>query len=490
MKHASSARKTAQLAAPLAQPAGTHGSRLAPPAYGIDLLDHGSQGAHGLVIQPKLAVGAANDRYEQEADRVAHQVMRQLGAVPSTSAPPAHQDAVSALIQCAPMDTETTQAPPAVQQPVGSAGGTISAGAEAAIRAASGRGRPLDKTLRPKMERAFGSDFSRIRVHTDQLADQLNRTMQARAFTSGRDIFFRRGEYNTQSTHGQTLLAHELTHVVQQNGAQRSAVQDIQKQTDPHAPSGPQITTMRNDTPFISRKILDVDSTVGPARYQNDTGLVYKSYLVTVTVDKDTDVKDVKLNRRVRAWLMKTRGYSGDDYISQTTGQTSTEYTGVACGKIKGDMFTTKDARRDVFGPWQEDGPPEKEGTNHPVQRNARTKTVSVDDYPGIGGLGKFFNTPAEFHAEFEFTAKDIETSQWKGENTSVHISQNEAQRAIGGQGNQPTPNVKIKTRESEMAERERLMYPNRKDPPPKLRLPIPENESEEARRERIMYDI
>ena len=209
-----------------------------------------------------------------------------------------------------------------------------------------------------------------------------------------------------------------------------------------------------------------------------------------MTVDKDTNVKDVKLNRRVRAWLSKTVGWSGNPYLSQTTGQTSTEYTGAACGPIKGDMFTTKDARRDVFGPWQEDGPPEKKGTNHPVQRDPETNTVSVDDYPGIGAMGKLFTAPAEFHAEFEFTAKDVETSQWKGENTSVHISENEAQRAIGGQRNQPTPNVKVKTRESELAERERLMYPNRKDPPPKLRLPVPENESEEARRERIMYDI
>jgi hypothetical protein len=68
------------------------------------------------------------------------------------------------------------------------------------------------------MERSFGADFSGVRVHADAEADSLNRSVQARAFTTGHDLFFRRGEYNPQSRSGQELIAHELTHVVQQNG--------------------------------------------------------------------------------------------------------------------------------------------------------------------------------------------------------------------------------------------------------------------------------
>jgi len=67
-----------------------------------------------------------------------------------------------------------------------------------------------------RYERALGADFARVRLHTDVQADQLSRALQAQAFTTGQDIFFRRGEYDAGSTRGQHALAHELTHVVQQ----------------------------------------------------------------------------------------------------------------------------------------------------------------------------------------------------------------------------------------------------------------------------------
>jgi hypothetical protein len=69
------------------------------------------------------------------------------------------------------------------------------------------------------MEGAFGADFSGVRVHTDSKSDSLNRSVQAKAFTTGSDIFFRSGTYQPASSGGQELLAHELTHVVQQGGA-------------------------------------------------------------------------------------------------------------------------------------------------------------------------------------------------------------------------------------------------------------------------------
>jgi hypothetical protein len=68
------------------------------------------------------------------------------------------------------------------------------------------------------MEPAFGVDFGGVRVHTDTQADTLNRALSARAFTAGRDIFFRQGEYNPGSSSGRELLAHELTHVAQRGG--------------------------------------------------------------------------------------------------------------------------------------------------------------------------------------------------------------------------------------------------------------------------------
>jgi hypothetical protein len=87
-----------------------------------------------------------------------------------------------------------------------------------AIERQRGLGQPLDHGTRSQMESAFGSGFQHVRVHTGIEADQLNRAVNARAFTTGRDIFFRVGEYSPNSFSGRELLAHELTHVVQQTG--------------------------------------------------------------------------------------------------------------------------------------------------------------------------------------------------------------------------------------------------------------------------------
>ncbi len=94
---------------------------------------------------------------------------------------------------------------------------------EAAIQRARGSGQTLDSGVRAQMEPAFGADFGDVRVHTDAEADMLNRAVSARAFTTGQDVFFREGEYQPSSSSGKELLAHELAHVVQQNGNQVQA---------------------------------------------------------------------------------------------------------------------------------------------------------------------------------------------------------------------------------------------------------------------------
>ena len=94
-----------------------------------------------------------------------------------------------------------------------------SGGVEETIGRMRGGGQSLDSGIRGQMESAFATDFSGVRIHNNAEAHALNRTLSARAFTTGRDIFFRQGEYSPASTKGQELLAHELTHVVQQTGA-------------------------------------------------------------------------------------------------------------------------------------------------------------------------------------------------------------------------------------------------------------------------------
>lgn len=100
---------------------------------------------------------------------------------------------------------------------------SVPAPVEDRIQQARGGGHPLDNDARGQMEKAFGADFGGVHVHTDAEADMLSRSLNARAFATGQDIFFRQGAYDPGSTAGRELLAHELTHVVQQNGSKVQA---------------------------------------------------------------------------------------------------------------------------------------------------------------------------------------------------------------------------------------------------------------------------
>ena len=114
---------------------------------------------------------------------------------------------------------------PGIQQLHGAGGGAVDAPVAQALQRERGVGQPLPAALRSSMEQALGADFGGVRVHTGARSDQLNRSLQAAAFTSGQDIYFRRGAYSPASTQGTALLAHELTHVVQQRNLRRNTVQ-------------------------------------------------------------------------------------------------------------------------------------------------------------------------------------------------------------------------------------------------------------------------
>ncbi len=86
------------------------------------------------------------------------------------------------------------------------------------IHRTRGGGHSLDENVRDRMESAIGADFSGVRIHTDAQADTLSRSVNARAFTVGQDVYFRQGAYQPGSSSGRELIAHELTHVVQQSG--------------------------------------------------------------------------------------------------------------------------------------------------------------------------------------------------------------------------------------------------------------------------------
>ncbi|MEH1949465.1 MAG: DUF4157 domain-containing protein [Nostoc sp.] len=167
--------------------------------------------------QTKLTVNQPGDIYEQEADSVAQLVMQRMSEPVQSiqrEALPEEEDQLQ-------MKSLADSVTPLVQR---QGGGRTAATSEleTSIQQARGNGQPLADDIKHPMEQAFGADFGSVRVHTDAQSNRLNESIQARAFTTGQDVFFRQGEYSPGSNAGKELLAHELTHVVQQNG---SAVQ-------------------------------------------------------------------------------------------------------------------------------------------------------------------------------------------------------------------------------------------------------------------------
>lgn len=141
-----------------------------------------------------------------------------------------------------PPSTQRT-APPAITPlvpPNGGDGATASEAVTQEISATKGSGAPLPASSKEVMENHFGTDFSRVRVHTADYAARMSGNLRARAFTVGSDIYFNRGNYQPESAMGRHLLAHELTHTVQQRAApngQLGAQLMIQKADGDKAPT-------------------------------------------------------------------------------------------------------------------------------------------------------------------------------------------------------------------------------------------------------------
>jgi Domain of unknown function (DUF4157) len=168
--------------------------------------------AVGRLIQAKLTVGEPNDVYEQEADRVAAAVVSQIHAPQNVST----DQTASVQRQAIGSEGEELRTKPLIQRKSDVGGMAVSSEIEFSIQQARGSGQSLAESIRTPMEQAFGADFSRVRVHTDERSDRLNQAVGARAFTTGQDVFFRQGEYDPGNRGGQELIAHELTHVMQQ----------------------------------------------------------------------------------------------------------------------------------------------------------------------------------------------------------------------------------------------------------------------------------
>jgi hypothetical protein len=213
------------------------------------------------LVQAKLVVGQPNDRYEQEADRVADLVM----GMPEPSSEyrggtdlmgggafrpvsdqitPLVQRDTDDLVDEEKEEKRIAQPKPlpakalndendedkeevTLRKPASAQTSQITPALEVQIDALRGSGRPLDPATRAFMEPRFGYDFSQVRVHTSSRVAETAQMLNARAFTTGKDIVFGAGEYAPKTSEGQLLLAHELVHVIQQ--AQKGLRIEVQK---------------------------------------------------------------------------------------------------------------------------------------------------------------------------------------------------------------------------------------------------------------------
>jgi|SRR6185436_14079338 len=166
-----------------------------------------------IAFQPKLAIGAPDDLYEKEADAMADKVMRMQIPEPVNFSF-AKNGINRKCSECEEEETlhrkessndSTLAAPPIVHDVINSSGG-----------------KSLDADTRAFMEPRFNYDFSNVKIHDDELAAKSASSINALAYTSGNNVVFNSGQYNTNSDSGKKLLAHELTHVVQQRGENKN----------------------------------------------------------------------------------------------------------------------------------------------------------------------------------------------------------------------------------------------------------------------------
>lgn len=224
------------------------------------------------LVQTKLSVNLPGDKYELEADQAAEQVVQRISDTsfgpPSSNQNSPYQNSggnfpnqldhqigtrfstfhPSSSIQtkCNACEEENIQRKPepkiwlksnCKESPQAKQGNvqqsTVSPETTSQLFASKGGGNPLPKNTRSEMERGFGVDFSGVRTHTGFSAINMSKNLGAQAFTHGSDIYFNSGKFETQSQSGKKLLAHELTHVVQQ----RAQKPGIQRQNAATAPS-------------------------------------------------------------------------------------------------------------------------------------------------------------------------------------------------------------------------------------------------------------
>ncbi|TKJ38542.1 hypothetical protein CEE37_12310 [candidate division LCP-89 bacterium B3_LCP] len=200
-------------------------------------------------IQTKLTIGSPNDQYEREADRVADQIVRmpdpaiqrqeeeeeeiQTKPIADQITPLVQrqvEEEEEELIQTVQRQCEEEECP--IQtQPAANRTSEVTPSLASQIQTIRSGGRPLPEPCRNYFEPRFGRDFSDVHIHTDSKAADVAKSVNSKAFTLGKDIFFGSGQFAPGTDGTERLLAHELTHVVQQRRSTLVRANFIQRET-------------------------------------------------------------------------------------------------------------------------------------------------------------------------------------------------------------------------------------------------------------------
>lgn len=172
-------------------------------------------------FQTRLSVNPTGDKYEREADSVANAIVNQPAqqSLIQQKENPSEKEKKENIHKKddASMTEEKKKKKPVQTKPEGNAN-PVSPQVSSRIENTAGKGSQLPEKTLHEMNSSFGADFSGVKIHHDNESNMLNQELQAQAFTHGNDIYFNQGKYNPENRQGKFLLAHELTHVVQQQG--------------------------------------------------------------------------------------------------------------------------------------------------------------------------------------------------------------------------------------------------------------------------------
>jgi hypothetical protein len=164
---------------------------------------------------------------------------------------------------------------------------------ESNLTRSKGSGSALDKSTRSEMESAFGADFGNVKIHTNSDAVKMSKDLHAQAFTHGSDIYFNEGKFNTSTSFGKNLLAHELTHTLQQGAVSRKPIQKAGEPTAAPAAPAPDPQYIVEDTvtaPDASQMkrtvfVTALITALRDAAQAAFTGMPYQSYITQPLVD-------------------------------------------------------------------------------------------------------------------------------------------------------------------------------------------------------------